>query len=186
MHSSGIASKPHRGAPAPPARWRRISLRPWLLLPLCLAGAHAADPPERRNWFEDPFFAMSAALPGCPVPAGPFITERERREQSHGRADRGTTCWLGGACERPNSYAYDAGIAAALRAALARQHPAPRSSLWATVQRRIVFIEGCVESEQATPALESFAAAIPDVERVVVIVTADWRGGTPYKQLVAP
>src|SRR5690554_6479593 len=71
-----------------------------VLLSGAAAGQQAAVPgasgpqgaPELRNWFDDPFFQISSAIPDCPEPAGPFITEAERRAESHRRAEKGTTC----------------------------------------------------------------------------------------------
>src|SRR5260221_13668671 len=119
-------------------------LRPLLLVALAWpVPGPAQTGPERKNWFNDPFFQISNALPACPVPVGPLVTEDERRVQSHHRAEKGTTCWLAGKCERPNFYAYDADIAEAIRSALKTANPFARSTLWVTVQGRVVYIEGC-------------------------------------------
>jgi hypothetical protein len=163
----------------------------WLLAALWAPAAFAQTPPERRNWFNDPFFQVSTRVAGCPLPAGPYLTEPEMRVQSHGRAERGTTCWLAGQCERPNSYAYDKDIAQAVQAAFQSHHPVPRSSLWVTVQRRVVFVEGCVSQADAHtnagPRLEAMIRNIPDVERAIAIVYVKKRGQRPsYKPLDAP
>ena len=151
--------------------------------------ALAQQAPERRNWFDDPFFQVSAKVPDCPVPAGPFLTDAERRVQSHGRAERGTTCWLVGKCERANSYAYDKDIAQSVQAAFKARNPVPRSSLWVTVQRRIVYVEGCVadaRDPQAVPKIEAMLRAVPDVERAIANVYVKGRGRPHYKLLDAP
>lgn len=149
--------------------------------------ATAQPAPPRHNWFGDPFFQVSDHIAGCPEPAGPRLTERERRVRSHERAERGTTCWLAGQCDRHSAYAYDADIAQAAQAALKARHPAPRSTLWLTVQRRIVFIEGCVASERDGPRLEAYFRRLPDVERAVAIVHVMHRGSRPpYRLLSAP
>ena len=57
-----------------------------------------------QNWFNDPFFQISAAIPDCPLPAGPFTDENDKRIQAHRRAEKGTTCWLAKECDRPNAY----------------------------------------------------------------------------------
>lgn len=159
-----------------------------LLLQSTAAFAQAASaPPERRNWFDDPFFTVSSRVPGCPVPAGPRMTEPERRVQSHGRAERGTTCWLAGKCERPNSYAYDRDIARKVQAAFEAKHPAPASSLWVTVQRRVVYLEGCVARDADGPTLEAAVReAAPEVERAIAIVHVKGRGRPHYKRLDSP
>jgi len=150
------------------------------------AAALAQSPPLRSNAFGDPFFQVSARVAHCPVPAGPFVTEAERREQAHGRAERGTTCWLVGRCERPNSYAYDKDIAHAVQAVFQAKNPAPRSSLWVTVQRRVVYIEGCVSDARAASKIEALVMTVPDVERAIAIVTTQPRARPPYKLLSAP
>lgn len=156
---------------------------------LCASVAVAQQPPERRNWFDDPFFQVTTQLSNCPMPAGPFLTEAEKRVQAHGRAERGTTCWLAGQCERPNAYAYDKDIAQAVQAAFKAKNPAPRSSLWVTVQRRVVYVEGCVADRndpQVVPKLEAMLRNVPDVERAIAIVHVIGRDRPHYKLLDAP
>ncbi|MEO8151595.1 MAG: BON domain-containing protein [Rhizobacter sp.] len=172
--------------PGPAESWRRWA---WVTCAaLCAPAASAQSAPERRNWFNDPFFQVTAQVPGCPVPAGPFLTDAEKRVQSHGRAERGTTCWLAGKCERPNSYAYDQDIADAVQAFFHAQTPAPHSALWVTVQRRVVFIEGCVAEPRTGPRLEALIrSAVPDTERVIAIVyVKKAQRRPPYKLLSAP
>jgi hypothetical protein len=69
--------------------------------------------------------------------------ERGGREQAHRRAEKGTTCWLANDCERPKAYAYDADIGQAIRAAFARTDAFADTTLWITVQGRVVYVEGC-------------------------------------------
>ena len=106
----------------------------WPSVAVCAAlwapAVWAQSPTERRNWFDDPFFQVTTRVPGCPVPAGPFLTEAEERVQSHGRAERGTTCWLAGKCEQPNSYAYDKDIAQAVQQAF---HTRERATIGADI-----------------------------------------------------
>ncbi|MBS0444308.1 MAG: BON domain-containing protein [Proteobacteria bacterium] len=136
---------------------------------------------ERRNWFDDPFFRITSAVAHCPEPLGPRTTEAERRVEAHGRAERGTTCWLAGKCSKPNAYLYDADIATAIRARVAADHPFAGSSLWVTVQRRFVFVEGCVARPADERAIEAYMQAVPDVDRVLVNVYADPQEKPPYK-----
>jgi hypothetical protein len=137
---------------------------------------------ELKNWFDDPFFEISADLPDCPVPLGPLLTESERRVQSHHRAEKGTSCWLAGRCERPNFYAYDQEIAQQLQAA-ARQRPDLLSgtSLWITVQGRVVYVEGCAARPDAAAALEAFARAVPQVQQALALLRTDARQPPPYR-----
>ena len=148
--------------------------------------AAAEGASERRNWFNDPFFQMAVGIAGCPLPAGPYITDEERRLQSHNRAERGTTCWLAGQCERPKFYDYDAEIAATLEAALRERNPFGGATLWATVQGRIVFIEGCVADEADATPLETYVMAIPNVTRAIAIVHVLGTRKPPYKLRTAP
>ena len=157
-----------------------------LLAVLVATDGHGQAPPQRSNTFNDPFFQVTSRLPDCPVPAGPRITEAERTSQSHARAERGTSCWLAGDCDRPNAYAYDRDIAMSLQAALPLSNTWPRSSLWVTVQRRIVFIEGCADRMSAARKLEALAKAAPNVQQVLVAVSAKRGGRPPYKLLSAP
>lgn len=153
-----------------------------VLLNALTAACQAQNPAELRNWFNDPFFQISAALPGCPMPLGPLITEAERRAEAHHRGERGTACWLAGKCERPNYYEYDQDIAAAFRSAAAGKPDLfANTSLWITVQGRVVFIEGCVSTAAAAPKLELFARQLPHVQLAFAIVRTDASAAPPYK-----
>lgn len=155
------------------------------LLLAALPGA-AQDTAERRNWFNDPFFQIAAQAPHCPVPLGPLLTAAEQRAEAHYRAERGTSCWLAGRCARSNAYAYDQDIARALQARVGELKPVTGSSLWVTVQRRIVWIEGCVPDRRRVAALEAWAKGVPDVDQVLVNVSARPRTPAPYRTLSAP
>jgi hypothetical protein len=144
--------------------------------------AIAAD--ELRNWFNDPFFAISAALPDCPLPAGPFVDEADKLVQSHRRAEKGTTCWLAKECDRPNAYVYDPDIAAEIQAAVRERQPFPGTSLWVTVQGRVVYIEGCAGPSFDATAAEAFVRALPHVQQAISIVRTDPSQKTPYKRRV--
>ena len=167
---------------------QRLPLK-WLLPLAALVGAMplaAQDAAERRNWFNDPFFQIAAQAPRCPVPLGPYLTAAEQRAEAHYRAERGTSCWLAGRCARSNAYAYDQEIARALQARVGELKPASGSSLWVTVQRRIVFIEGCVPSRRRVAALEAWAKGVPDVDQVLVHVSTGPKAQAPYKTLTSP
>lgn len=147
-----------------------------------LTTAVAAGPErELHNAFGDPFFPISAAIAECPLPAGPYIDAAEQRVQAHHRAERGTTCWLAQACDRPSAYAYDAEIAAALQAALRERHPFTDTSVWITVQGRVVYLEGCVARAAQAAELEAFARAIPNVQQAIAIVRDDPHARPPYR-----
>lgn len=151
---------------------------------LACASAGAAD--ELRNWFDDPFLQLVAEDPRCPPPAGPFVTEQERRLQSHRRAEKGTTAWLAGEADRPRAYAYDADIAAALAQAFHSDARFAGSALWATVQGRVVFIEGCLSGRTGAAQLEAKVRALPHVQQAIAIVRTDARAKPPYRVMPPP
>jgi hypothetical protein len=152
-----------------------------LLAGLCGWAAPAAADEERRNWFDDPFFQITSGIAACPAPLGPLMTEAERRVEAHGRAERGTTCWLVGKCAKPNAYLYDRDIAAAVRERISATTQFSRTSLWITVQRRFVFVEGCIDKPEDEAAIEAFMQAVPDVDRVLVNVYRDPKSKPPYR-----
>jgi hypothetical protein len=158
-----------------------------LLLPalLCLAlsfDSCAQEQPQapRKNWFNDPFFQVRSAILDCPMPLGPMITEAERNAEAHYRVERGTSCWMEGKCSRPNSYLYDAPIADALRREFANPTQFARTSLWLTVQRRFVFVQGCIAQSEQGDAIEAMIKSIPDVERVIMQVSLPPYDHPPY------
>ncbi len=133
-----------------------------------------------QNWFHDPFFQISSAVPDCPTPAGPYVTEAERTAEAHHRAERGTTCWLVGKCDRPSSYDYDQDIAGAFKKALTTNTSFKNSTLWVTVQGRVVYIEGCAEEPGIAGRIEQFAMSLPYVEMAVAKIRSDPSAAPPY------
>lgn len=150
------------------AGFRRIATS---LLLAGLAWAQTGLAQERRNWFDDPFFQVSSGLPHCPVPLGPLFTEEEQRRQAHYRIERGTSCWLAGKCRDSNAYRYDKGLAPQVEAALKAVPGIGRSSVWVTIQARLVFLEGCVDSPNRIAQLEQAARQVPEVQSVVPALT---------------
>ena len=148
-------------------------LAPGLLLLAGLAHSQPAAPEDRRNWFEDPFFQVSAGVPACPVPLGPLLTAEEQRREAHYRIERGTSCWLAGKCRDSNAYRYDKGLAPQVEAALRTVPGIERSSVWVTIQRRWVFLEGCVAAPELISRLERAARQVPEVESVVPALSAE-------------
>ena len=151
-----------------------------LVVGLGLAAA-ARSAEELRNWFDDPFFQISSSLADCPLPAGPFVSEADKRAQAHRRAEKGTTCWLAGECERPNAYAYDRDIAEAFRKAVDGGNRLPGTSLWVTVQGRVLYIEGCALQHSSVAAVEALARSLPHVQQAIAIVRTDPSARPPYK-----
>lgn len=141
----------------------------------------------RKNWYGDPFFALSAAAgAACPTPLGPRMTRAQANDDAHYRAERGTSCWLAHRCSKPNSYSYDADIATAIRKQLQHAPLLASTSLWITVQRRFVYADGCVPADFDRLALQRRLAEIQDVDRVFVRVTTDPHAMLPYPTIAAP
>jgi hypothetical protein len=147
---------------------------------LLMLGPVSADE-SLHNWFSDPFFQVSSAIADCPLPAGPFVDERDKRVQAHRRAEKGTTCWLAKECDRPNAYAYDADIAAAFQAAASQHQAFADTTLWVTVQGRVLYIEGCARQAEQAARIEAFARALPHVQQAIAILYTDRSARPPYK-----
>jgi hypothetical protein len=145
--------------------------------------ARADGDAQLKNWFNDPFFALVQDMGQCPVPRGPLMTEAEMKAESHSRIERGTTCWMTGRCKEPNAYLYDAGIGEAVRKRFADDPALRGASLWITVKRRFVWVEGCVPDASRAQALEAMFQSVPDVERVLINVMQGVDGKTPYARL---
>ena len=151
-----------------------------LLLGAGLAfAAHAGE--ELRNWFDDPFFQISASIADCPAPAGPLLSESDRRAQAHRRAEKGTTCWLAKQCDRPTAYAYDQDIATSFRQAIAGGDRLAGTTLWVTIQGRVVYIEGCALQDSAAAEAEALARSLPYVQQAIAIVRTDPKSPAPYR-----
>lgn len=152
-----------------------------------VASAASVASVERRNWYDDPFWALSHSIAECPTPLGPLMTRAQMEDDAHYRVERGTTCWLAHRCSKPNAYLYDKPIAGELKKRFADGDPAlAGTSIWITIQRRFVYAEGCVSASFDRDALRRRLEALPDVERVFLRLTDDPRGRAPYKTLVAP
>lgn len=152
----------------------------FLLFVFLFVPGRALTNSDLQNWFHDPFFQISNAIPDCPMPAGPFIDAKQRQAAAHHRSERGTTCWLEGKCNRPSSYDYDQDIANAFKDALLVSNPFEESTLWVTVQGRVVFIEGCATEKSITTELETFAMALPYVQVAVAKIRFDPSEESPY------
>ena len=121
----------------------------------------------RGNAFGDPFEQVTSAIPACPVPEGPLLTEAEARAESHWRVERGTSCFQSGRCRLPNAYLYDREIIPRVKRFISADRRFDHSSLWIIGQRRWVFILGCVETEAQGLEVEKAVQGIDDVESVV-------------------
>jgi len=151
-----------------------------LLLGAASAAAEEGREPDKKNWFDDPFFQVASGMRGCPTPEGPLYTEQERRSQMHSRLERGTSCWLAGRCADSNAYRYDKALAPRAQAALSAVPGVRRGSIWVIIQRRWVYLQGCVPSRALAARLEQAARGVPDVELVVPDFMIGTRGKPSY------
>ncbi len=149
-----------------------------LLGALLLAVPAHGDEPSRSNVFNDPFVQVTAGLAACPVPDAPGVTEQEARDSAHDRSQRGVSCWLAGRCRLANAYLYDAEIIPRVRQALRYSGRFADTSIWATGQRRLVWLQGCVSSAEQAMDAEQLVRRIDDVEGVVNQLMIG-TGGTP-------
>jgi len=147
---------------------------------LCLHAPSVAAQQPRSNYFDDPFVQATDALPGCPVPQGPLYTKDEALAQSHGRAERGTTCYLNGRCRLPNAYLYDKEIIPRVKQFIGTDGRFAASSIWLTGQRRWVYLQGCVASRAVADELVRQVRTIDDVEAVVDQLMVGVAGVPPY------
>jgi hypothetical protein len=172
---------------------RLIPMRLASLL-ICLAAlpiAHADAEEPRINRGHDPFFQISQAIGECPVPLGPLETEKEWFDDSHYRIERGNSCWVEGRCRLPNAYLYDKEIVEAVQRRLTNinfaTHWREQSTLWLTLQRRFIYVEGCVAPGFDKRAFLAELAKTADVERVIDNTTKNPRAARlPYRTLSEP
>lgn len=122
---------------------------------------------ERANFFNDPFEQATSGIQSCPVPMGPLITKQEMLSQTHGRAERGTSCYQSGRCRLPNAYLYDPDIIARSKKAILADGRYGDTSVWLLGQRRWVWLQGCVRSKAQAEALERLVRSLDDVENVM-------------------
>ena len=156
-----------------------------------LAPVSARAGAPRANHGNDPFFQISQAIPACPVPLGPLQTQQEWLADSHYRIERGNSCWWEGRCRLPNSYLYDKEIEEAAKRRLTNVEPSTHwrehTTLWLTLQRRFIYVEGCVAPDFDKQAFFSELAKTADVERVVDETIADPASDAlPYRTLANP
>lgn len=155
---------------------------------LCLPASSQGPADEAaRNWGNDPFLQLRADDASCPEPRGPRMTAPEWRAEAHWRIETGTSCWLAGRCSDSNAYRYDAAIAQALFPRLQALPELAGSAVWAYLQRRILFVQGCVADRAQALALEAAigraAAAVPELQMVVPALRVAGDEGTPYRRL---
>ena len=172
-----VASVAHGTAARPAAALGRS------LLALLFATSVAALAQPRSNVFNDPFVQATSGLPACPAPEPPGVTEQEARELAHDRAQRGVSCWLAGRCRLANAYLYYAEIAPRVQQALRVDGRFGATSIWATGQRRWVWLQGCVSSAEQAAEAEQLVRRIDDVEGVVNQLMIGTDGKPGYRVL---
>jgi hypothetical protein len=155
-----------------------------LLLALLLL-ANTANGETLKNHYNDPFVQVTSGVAACPQPRGPFMTAKEAQAEAHPRIERGTTCFRAGKCIEPNSYRYDARIAqaaqAAARGAVRKTPSLAGSSVWITVQRRFIFVHGCVTDAAQISRWERVFRQVPEVEYVAVDLAVTKVGRLPSR-----
>jgi hypothetical protein len=148
----------------------------WCLLAFMVSQPALADD-LRSNRGNDPFIQISKAIPQCPAPLGPMETEQEWLNDAHYRIERGNTCWVEGRCRLSNSYRYDAEIAEAVQRRLSAINPAThwreQSSLWLVLQRRFIYVQGCVSPGFDKDKFLAELAKTADVDQVIDNTTSD-------------
>jgi len=155
-----------------------------VLLAILLVATASAE--ERRNFFGDPFVAVTTGFPGCPIPEGPLMTESEMRAEAHSRTERGTRCYLSGACRLPNSYRYDRDIVERVRTHILYDGRFAATSVWVLGQRRWVTLEGCVRTKAQSAALVRLVREVEDVEAVFDQLTVGNHGKPRYRTVDSP
>jgi hypothetical protein len=163
------------------------SLREAALAAAALSSCASASggEPLRLNPFNDPFIVATSGGRTCPVPLGPAYTEAQVREQSHHRAERGTTCWLEGRCAEPNAYRGDARIAQAVVDGLKADRGLADTRIWVTVERAFVSLEGCVNDPAQAQRAEDLAKRTAGVHLVLPMLSTP--GEPPrYRTLPLP
>jgi hypothetical protein len=131
----------------------------------CLGSAAAQE--QRRNWFDDPFVQVTSAMPGCPVPAPPGMTEAEMREQAHIRSQHGNSCFRSGRCRLPNSYLYDKELIPRVTQYLRMDGRFDDTSVWVSGERRLVTLMGCVRTPEQAEQMERAVMLVDDVMGVI-------------------
>ncbi|WP_174363974.1 hypothetical protein [uncultured Caballeronia sp.] len=151
-----------------------------------IAGSNAIAAGARTNHGNDPFFQISTAVAHCPAPLGPLQTDQEWLDDAHYRIERGNSCWVEGRCRLSNAYQYDGEIAEAVQRRLnainATVHWRENSTLWLTLQRRFIYVQGCVSKQFDTAKFLSELEKTADVDRVIDnTTTTPSRLPLPYK-----
>ena len=148
---------------------------------LLLVASVVASAQPRSNVFNDPFLQVTSEMPSCPAPEPPGVTEQEARALAHDRAQRGVSCWLAGRCRLPSAYLYDVEIIPRVQLAIRADGHFAGTSIWATGQRRVVWLQGCVSTAQQAVDAEQLVRRIDDVEGVINQLMVGTEGKPAYR-----
>jgi hypothetical protein len=125
----------------------------------------------RENRGNDPFLHISSAIADCAAPLGPLETTQEWLDEAHYRIERGNSCWIAGRCRLANSYDYDKEIAESVTRRLNSLNASlqwrEKTSLWLTLQRRFIYLDGCVSRDFDEARFVSALGETADVEKVI-------------------
>jgi hypothetical protein len=171
-----------RSVPKGPSRVRRSAALAVMMGIFPILRSAAAEE-ALGNWFNDPFFQVSNGMSHCPTPRGPMLTEAEKIAESHSRVERGTSCWLAGRCAHANAYAFDAGIGQRIQNILENHTEFSGDSIWITVSRRFVWVQGCVASNSSRTKLTSLLAHVEEADYVFFDIMIGEDGVPPYRTL---
>jgi osmotically-inducible protein OsmY len=152
------------------------------LLSGCLVIAAATSfAQEAGNLLGDPFVQVTAAMPSCPVPRGPYITTESVRKAAHGRTQQGGSCYRVGRCRLPNAYLYDREIIPRVSLYIREDGRFADTSVWVLGQARTVTLLGCVQSQQQADELERAVALVDDVLGVANLLMIGTQGAPRFK-----
>jgi hypothetical protein len=142
-----------------------------LIAVLAASAAVSRADDARENRGHDPFLHVSGAIAGCAAPPGPAETDQEWLDEAHYRIERGNSCWIAGRCRLSNSYDYDREIAESVTRRLnslnASMQWREKTSLWLTIQRRFIYLDGCVARDFDKTGFVSALGETADVEKVI-------------------
>jgi hypothetical protein len=154
----------------------------WLTFSLAMAlssPAYSAD--DMANRFDDPFVQLTQGMAACPAPLGPLVTAQQMTDEAHWRSQRGVSCHTAGRCRLPNAYLYDKEIIPRVKLAVESNGRFTGTSIWATGQRRWVYLQGCVANRAQADELERIVRLIDDVESVINELMVGTDGTPPYR-----
>jgi len=136
---------------------------------------------QGTNFFDDPFLQVTAAQPGCPVPAPPSFTAEQVRKEEHVRSQHGGSCHRVGRCRLPNSYLYDKEIIPRVRLYIREDGRFSDTSIWVLGERRLVTLMGCVKTKEQALELERAVMLVDDVMGVVNHLMVGTQGKPLYR-----